>query len=422
MNAAFAPHAAIKPGDTIWLRGGTYRGSFTSRLVGSGADPIIVRQYPGERATLDGAHAGGTSVLAVGGAHTWYWGFEIMNSDPNRVSSQITSFPTDIARGTGYSNTSNDGIKLINLVIHDTAAGVNSFSLSTNAEVYGTLIYNNGWIAPNQGNGPGIYTQNTAPSSKRYIDNVIFGNFGLGIEAYGSPVAAVDNLHFEGNAIFKSGGANPRQDFLVGGEAGANGATIINNFIYENRNGASSAFNLGFLGSSGTTNAVVQNNYFACKSYFVSPQNLNMSGNTFTDTITSLNQASYPSNTYLNENRPSSGAVVSVRPNQYERGRANVVIYNWGQAPTVNVDLSNVLSPGATYEIRNAQNFYGQPILTGTYSGGSIAFPTYGFSPAVPVGLAPRPATGPEFNVYVVLPTSRSTAVPDRARPRPAQQ
>ncbi|HEU4563793.1 MAG TPA: hypothetical protein VFS05_04050, partial [Gemmatimonadaceae bacterium] len=44
----------IQPGDTVWLRGGTYAGAFTSTLAGTSTRPIIVRQYPGERATLDG--------------------------------------------------------------------------------------------------------------------------------------------------------------------------------------------------------------------------------------------------------------------------------------------------------------------------------------------------------------------------------
>src|SRR5262245_30455330 len=42
--------AAVKPGDTIWLRGGTYRGAFSSHLQGSPGNWITVRQYPGERA------------------------------------------------------------------------------------------------------------------------------------------------------------------------------------------------------------------------------------------------------------------------------------------------------------------------------------------------------------------------------------
>lgn len=47
----------VKPGDTIWLRGGTYgmgTNVYFSGLAGTSNNPIIVRQYPGERAIIDG--------------------------------------------------------------------------------------------------------------------------------------------------------------------------------------------------------------------------------------------------------------------------------------------------------------------------------------------------------------------------------
>src|SRR5213078_3276221 len=44
----------VQPGDTVWLRGGTYAGQFRSTLTGTAAAPIVVRQYPGERAIIDG--------------------------------------------------------------------------------------------------------------------------------------------------------------------------------------------------------------------------------------------------------------------------------------------------------------------------------------------------------------------------------
>src|SRR5258708_30887132 len=44
----------VQPGDTIWLRDGTYRGAFHTELTGPAAASILVRQYPGGRAVLDG--------------------------------------------------------------------------------------------------------------------------------------------------------------------------------------------------------------------------------------------------------------------------------------------------------------------------------------------------------------------------------
>ena len=84
---ALSHPGTVKPGDTIWLRGGTYTGNFTSYLKGTAKAPIVVRQYPGERVTLDGnvnpaASGSNAPVLTVNGngGYTWYWGFEVTNS------------------------------------------------------------------------------------------------------------------------------------------------------------------------------------------------------------------------------------------------------------------------------------------------------------------------------------------------------
>src|SRR5437879_8612987 len=55
----------VQPGDTIWLRGGPYTGNFDGTLPGTSEARIVVRQYPGERATMDGK-------LHVHGAYAIY--------------------------------------------------------------------------------------------------------------------------------------------------------------------------------------------------------------------------------------------------------------------------------------------------------------------------------------------------------------
>ena len=45
----------VRAGDTIWVRGGTYPGSFLSTVEGTSSRPVVIRAYPGERAILDGA-------------------------------------------------------------------------------------------------------------------------------------------------------------------------------------------------------------------------------------------------------------------------------------------------------------------------------------------------------------------------------
>jgi hypothetical protein len=95
---------------------------------------------------------------------------------------------------------------------------------------------------------------------------------------------------------------------------------------------------------------------------------------------------------------------VVVRPNPYETGRAMVVVYNWGNAQEVTADLSGVLTRNDAYEVRNVQQWFGEPVATGRFSGEKIRLPMNGVTPPAPVGMSrsPAPRTGPVFDVFIV--------------------
>src|SRR6185312_5302759 len=105
---------------------------------------------------------------------------------------------------------------------------------------------------------------------------------------------------------------------------------------------------------------------------------------------------------------PPTANMVVVQPSAYETGRANVIVYNWAAAPSVLVDLSDVLQVGAAYTIQDAQNFYGPAVASGTYAGGSVSIPiaatalptAVGHSAGVPI------STGTEFAAFVVRATA----------------
>ncbi len=54
LQTALSHPENVQPGATIYLRGGTYVGKFSSNLTGTAANPINVRSYPGEWAKIDG--------------------------------------------------------------------------------------------------------------------------------------------------------------------------------------------------------------------------------------------------------------------------------------------------------------------------------------------------------------------------------
>jgi hypothetical protein len=104
--------------------------------------------------------------------------------------------------------------------------------------------------------------------------------------------------------------------------------------------------------------------------------------------------------------RPTE-TVVFVRPNQYEAGRAHIVVYNWASSDTVSVDVSQVLDNGNAYAVYNVQDYYGAPVASGTYNGEPLSLPLEGIPPPQPVGggAAAAPMTGPEFDVFVIIST-----------------
>ena len=417
LQVALTQPGSVHPGDTIWLRGGTYSGTYTGYLVGTSSSPIVVREYPGERAIIDGGNSNGNAIFVAKGSYTWYWGFEVMSSDPTRSTTISGSSPpgSAIPRGEGIlidQGTPHPGLKFINMVIHDARQGVSFWSQAQDSEVYGCLIYYNGWSAPDRGHGHGIYAQNQT-GTKKITDSILFSGFDYGIHTYGSAAAYLDNIDIEGTTSFNAGDLHAGgSNLLLGGEIGtvAHNPILKNNYMYR-PSGGSADFDLGYNG--GCANATVTNNYISNSTSFNNCAPTSMTGNTFYGSISGFTQSQYPSNTYYSS-RPT-GTQIFVRPNAYEAGRANITIYNWNLAASVSVSFSGILSNGQGFEIRNAHDFFGAPVVTGTYTGGSVSIPMTGLSVAAPVGWAAPPRPDPSSASSFLPPASPGgTPLPPR--------
>jgi hypothetical protein len=136
------------------------------------------------------------------------------------------------------------------------------------------------------------------------------------------------------------------------------------------------------------------------------------SGNTISGGINSSGEAraNWPGNTYfVPPNYPTTN-VVFLLPNAYEANRASIVIYNWQGLSNVSVDLSSVVASGVPINIFNAQDFYGVPVYTGVYGGGTVSLPMTGLTFATPLwegagsyADSVTPAThAPDFAVFIV--------------------
>jgi len=434
----------IQPGDTVWLHGGTYRGQFRATVAGASGNPVVIRQYPGERATID--VAGATSSTSRGdgfvvkGAWTEWWDFELMSSDPNRFSDIRPNMMINDANNTKY----------IDLVVHDGGIGFYNYESASNVEFNGNIVYNNGWQSATKGGGHAFYMKSsTGPVLLR--DNIIFNQFSYGIHVYTDAAAgALVNIAMDGNVSFNTGSVAQQYNsasaanILVGGEEPVRGSKVTNNMTYFSPGYGVNNLMMGYSDFA-NVDLTLSNNYAVGGRYVLTTRRwdqVNASGNELigsgsvvriVDTV--LTGYAWGTNTYQRDAAASAwqyngtdysfagwktntglGSTdvalpvmpvtprVFVRPSRYEAGRAMIVIYNWGDGSSVPVDLSGVLQPGAPYEVRNVQNWYGTAVTTGTFDGGAINLPMNGVTPPAVVGGAPHPPprTGPDFDVFVV--------------------
>jgi hypothetical protein len=400
LDTALRNPKAVHPGDTVWVHGGTYHGRFTSRLTGTWAKPVILRCYPGERAIIDGGNSAGDTILMIEGSFAWYWGLEIMSSDSGRVSRVTGSYASDIVRGecvTVSQGFQVAGCKFINLILHDGKLGFNAWVPATDLEVYGCVIYNNGWFASDRPHGHNIYAQNQT-GTKRFAENILTHAFSHNIQIYGSASAYLDNFDLEGNIVFQGGERN----VLVGGGRKAMNLVFKNNFLYEP--GGGNVFNLGYaLFGSGAENAVVTGNYIMGGDLsFNAVRNSTVEDNSiYAVSREGVSREDYPKNTWYT-GKPR-GVRAFVRANYYEPGRANIVVFNWDRLGGVAVDVSTVLHAGDRFVILDAENYNGPPVLQGTFTGGELTIPMVDRTAATPIGLSAPPAHSPiEFGAFVL--------------------
>lgn len=340
LTSALAGQQKVFPGDVIWVRSGTYKGKFEVKLAGKEGAPVIVRAYPGERATiLD------TGITVVEPAsYVWLWDLEIAGSVPveKRETRQTGSHPEDLPGTDGLNVYAERGCKFINLIIHDNVkGGVGWWVGSTDSEMHGCLIYNNGWRAPDRGHGHCIYTQNK--DGVKTISSCIMSVPYDGcytMHAYGSSRAYVDNYVIEDNVAHEKG------PFLVGGGRPSHNIRVVRNYLY----------NVGMRLGYGAENedCEVRDNVIARGALSIEKfKTVVREGNT--------------------EKLPESKAIVI--PNKYDPNRAHLVVFNGAKASTVRVHVAQFLKPGAAFRIKHPRDFFGKPILEGKCEAEAIKLP-----------------------------------------------
>ena len=478
---AFGQPASVHPGDTIWARGGIYIPanpswpSLECYLQGSSNAPIIVRAYPDERPVFQenpqyNNSYDQTILFQQSGGYVWFWGIEIRSTNTTRYTSTSGSDPTPTQLPLPNSvQIGAPGVRLINMIVHDTRGGMGLFAAAVNAEAYGCIIYNNGWNAPDRGHGHGLYVQNLS-GLMHLSDNIIFNQFGVGIHGY-SQDSSLKHFLVERNVVFNNGriatypDPNIKEQILFGGGPPIQDLSILSNYVYVPLDQDSTLLRLDYAADS-NDDVVVANNYVAGGT---GGGNYSVTALDY-QSVTFTNNTVYSTNGYLLRVQPQAGSVVDrntyygnadanfnngssqysfaswpsatgfdshssyltstvppnkvvVNPNAYEAKRANIIVYNWSNADTVSADVSGVLSIGDSYEVRNAQDYFAPPVLTGTYTGSPLLLPMTNLTVAVPTGWSSSatPTTGTQFNVFVLI-GSAASATPPQITQQPANQ
>lgn len=470
LQAALSPSAAlVRPGDTIWLRGGAYSGPtniWNASLNGASNAPIVVRQYPGERATIQGG-------LYVGGSWTWYWGFEITNPDSER---NVTN---NFARPEGIE-IHGRGCKAINLIIHDTGhPGIGFWKqIGDGAEVNGCILWGIGMYDWSSGimdiRGAGIYGQGGTADENRYIkDSIFFRNFNQGIHLYSTAAGVyVNGMYIEGNFFFNNGDAS--QNLFVGTVAQpCERISIINNCLYFDPGESGTGIRLGY-GALNNTGLELKGNDVVGGSTSIlinEWQGVTLSGNSmfgskerlvqisrtggfsafdflcssnayasaypnpflYSEAVGLISFARWQADTGYDINSSFSSALpvknrIILRPNQFERGRAHIAVFNWELLPTVSVNISAAgLNLGDAFEVRDVQNYFGPPVIRGAYDGSPVVLPMDRTDVAALIGNVTHISnkhTGTDFGAFVVVPTGPASLpqnTPPALAPIPSQ-
>jgi hypothetical protein len=432
IQTALSQPAGVEPGDVIWVQGGVYRpaGALRSTLQGSAARPIVVRAEPGGRAVLDFVGSADPVCLHVQGAHTWYWGLEIMNSSVARWGDAVGN--EGDPRGTGILSEGGPGTKFIHLRIHD--VGTSLFeSQASGLEIYGCLLFNSYWVAPDRSHGPGMYIRNQPAWPRKRIENcIVFQHGRQGLQGFGSvPFANFDVVR---NVWFNNG-IGPEgfhRNVMFGNASDQHLDNVFDgNLTYFSAGGGSHQFNM-FGGDGGSHNLILRDNVFCAAGRIAAGINKSdgelVTGNRFVgkpefssiDGQSNLTSEGFrlrftENEFYADGLAAPTGSWVYVSASAYlpdaweHRGAAHVGVYNWDGSAAVAVDLSGAeaagkIQTGTTVTVRPASNL--EQSVERVFDGSPIEVPMTGWSAAAPTGRnleqEPLAETFPEFGAFVL--------------------
>jgi hypothetical protein len=337
LASALAGKQDVRPGDTIYLTEGVYRRRpnelFEVRLQGTAENPVQVRPVAGQRAVIDG----GLSILSPS-ANVWIRDLEILVSEaaPSKQGSADFSSAALKRLTGGLHMRGGIDCKYVNLVIHHCSQGISCWKGETNPEIYGCILYGNGWTSTDRNRGHCIYTQNdrgVITISNCIVTCPYEGSYA--VRVCGAEQTSMSNLLLAENICYDKG------PLVVGGVRPNQGIRIRRNVLYgiDMQIGRNAPYNedCEIVG-----NVVV---------------NGELETTRFRKLTRDDNFILPPSR----EDRPVRNKYVLL-PNRYDRKRAHLAVFNWDDASEVEIETGRLIDEGDMAELFDPENLFGNPI------------------------------------------------------------
>lgn len=428
LQTAFEQPGKLGPGDTVWLRAGTYSNtslidpslgaiSYNCKTHGKPGLPIIFRNYNNERVTLDGKD--NQILLFLGNcSHTWFWGLEMMSSASQRKPDR------------SYLYCTAPDLKFINLILHDLADGIDLWNAAKHAELYGCIIYHNGWDEINGGHGHGIYTQNDTTNIRIIHNNIFFSSFGYNLKLW-STNQGIDNYDIRNNIVFNGGSYSNSPDtrkhnfFIVSNNPNRPIRNLVmkHNYTYAGKTTTSgSCNNIG--ANYGSINMVLDSNYFLGQLRLAGPFNEfaaygnKIFGGTELPALVAFGSMDWSAwkETEYSDSIPMKGVDYFALQNKYEPNIAHVAIYNWEKFDYLDIFIPDFkLSPGEECELIQVMDYFNDRQLIYVQKDGSLRIPMTGHTFSRAIGSAKDPVSQfPLFGAFVIRKTGRSLVALDK--------
>jgi hypothetical protein len=409
----------ISPGDTVWLIGGNYNitGYTYVTANGTSSNPIYYKALPGQRVTMR---------ADSGRYHTWelrdcswlyFYDIEFTKTGYTRTTATATSsLEAHCVTDTNYLQT---GIKFFGCIFHDNnGMGVKSWeSTLQGCEFNGCVNYYNGQDPQHD---HGYYCHNHDTYEKLWKDCITHNNACFNFHGYDDGTRDINHLShvrhvfFNPTSLYPSGPSRKPNILIGSNQANTLHPKADRCLLYSPSSSSTFQLKFGYGASTTVSNPVLTSNYSVGRPWYletagwtgatVTNNTIYCPGGTPSTTAARINAGS--GNTIATV--PTSGNHIVVNAYDWDAKRANVVIFNFAGASSVTIANSVLtgagvaIASGNTYELRNAEDFFGD-VLTGTYNGTSITIPMTGRTQATPGGGIGTPPTAfPYFGCFVL--------------------